>query len=189
MSAGRAAATLESLAAPAEDGIEEIAADEQTDPNMATVNPAAAPAGDEFSDEPTRQSHLSEALASSTAPHAAGAWDEPTRERLDVVREFLQQPPPPEPSSYTRIPDPVVHEKSIIVDEDIAMTEPIAGDELRAVRSEANDDERRERLSRCCARPSFSLDRISQLSDGRTAYRLKYPTRGATHRIMTPVES
>ncbi|WP_438006951.1 transposase [Sorangium sp. So ce321] len=57
-----------------------------------------------------------------------------------------------------------------------------------AVRSEANDDERRERLCRCCARPSFSLDRISQLSDGRIAYRLKYPTRGATHRIMTPVE-
>ncbi|XYI04259.1 transposase [Sorangium sp. So ce1128] len=35
---------------------------------------------------------------------------------------------------------------------------------------------------------SFALDRISQLSDGRIAYRLKYPTRGATHRIMTPVE-
>ncbi|XXX73291.1 transposase [Sorangium sp. So ce134] len=57
-----------------------------------------------------------------------------------------------------------------------------------AVRIEANDDERRERLCRYCARPSFALDRISQLSDGRIAYRLKYPTRGATHRIMTPVE-
>ncbi|WP_437969193.1 hypothetical protein WMF04_07820 [Sorangium sp. So ce260] len=32
-------------------------------------------------------------------------------------------------------------------------------------------------------------DRVSQLSAGRIAYRLKYPTRGAPHRIMTPVNS
>ena len=57
-----------------------------------------------------------------------------------------------------------------------------------AVRIEANDDEGRERLCRYCARPSFALDRISVLPDGSIAYRLKYPTRGKTHRIMTPVE-
>lgn len=135
--ATRAPATLESPAAV--DEIDAVPADERTDPNMAAAaGDNGTPAHDGFEDIPTRQSHLSEAMASTTAPHAAANWDEPTRERLDVVREFLSAPPPPEPASYTRIPSPVQHENSIIVDDDIALTEPVAGDELRALRSEAN---------------------------------------------------
>ena len=57
-----------------------------------------------------------------------------------------------------------------------------------AVRVEAGDDERRERLVRYCARPTFALERIEVMKDGRVAYRLKTPRRGKTHRVMTPVE-
>jgi hypothetical protein len=57
-----------------------------------------------------------------------------------------------------------------------------------AVRIEASDDEGRERLVRYCARPSFALDRLSVLPDGRVAYRVKYPGRRSTHRVMTPLE-
>jgi hypothetical protein len=39
-----------------------------------------------------------------------------------------------------------------------------------------------------CARPAFALDRLSVLPDGRVAYRVKYPGRGSTHRVMTPLE-
>ncbi len=38
-----------------------------------------------------------------------------------------------------------------------------------ALRLAAEDDEGRERLLRCCARPPFALDRIEELSDGRIA--------------------
>jgi hypothetical protein len=57
-----------------------------------------------------------------------------------------------------------------------------------AVRIAAEDDEGRERLLRYCARPAFALERLELLADGRVAYRLKVPTRRATHRLMTPVE-
>ena len=57
-----------------------------------------------------------------------------------------------------------------------------------AVRIEGWDDEGRERLVRYCARPCFALERLSVLRSGDVAYGMKYPTRGATHRRMTPVE-
>jgi len=57
-----------------------------------------------------------------------------------------------------------------------------------AVRVEAGDDVRRERLVRYCARPPFALERIERMKDGRVAYRLKTLRRGKTHRVMTPVE-
>ncbi len=57
-----------------------------------------------------------------------------------------------------------------------------------SVRIRAGDDEGRERLARYCARPSFALGRLSELEDGRLAYRLRYPRRGATHKLMTPLE-
>jgi Putative transposase len=57
-----------------------------------------------------------------------------------------------------------------------------------AVRVGADMDEARERLVRYCARPAIALDRISRLPDGRIAYRMKYPRRGTTHRVMTPME-
>jgi hypothetical protein len=40
-----------------------------------------------------------------------------------------------------------------------------------AVRVEAGDDQRRERLVRYCARPPFALERIEVMKDGRVAYR------------------
>jgi hypothetical protein len=57
-----------------------------------------------------------------------------------------------------------------------------------AVRVEARDDERWERVVRYCARPPFALERIEVMKDGRVAYRVKTPRRGRTHRVMTPVE-
>ncbi len=57
-----------------------------------------------------------------------------------------------------------------------------------AVRIAADDDEGRERLARYCCKPVLSLQRLSLLDDGRIAYRTKYPRRGATHRIMMPLE-
>ncbi len=57
-----------------------------------------------------------------------------------------------------------------------------------AVRIAADDDEGRERLARYCCKPVLSLQRLTLLDDGRIAYRTKYPRRGATHRIMTPLE-
>jgi hypothetical protein len=53
----------------------------------------------------------------------------------------------------------------------------------------AGDSEGLERLLRYCARPSFSLERMSLLPDGRVAYLLRKPRRnGATHLVMTPVQ-
>jgi hypothetical protein len=57
-----------------------------------------------------------------------------------------------------------------------------------AVRIGADDDAGRERLLRYCARPPFAVDRIEELPDGRSAYAVKTPRRGATHRVMTPME-
>jgi hypothetical protein len=52
----------------------------------------------------------------------------------------------------------------------------------------AGDREGLERLCRYGARPFFSLERISLLSDGRVAYRLRKRRRsGATHLVLTPV--
>ena len=53
----------------------------------------------------------------------------------------------------------------------------------------ARDAEGRERLLRYVARPAVALDRVSELPDGRVAWRLKQPgRRGETHRIMEPME-
>jgi hypothetical protein len=57
-----------------------------------------------------------------------------------------------------------------------------------AVRIGADDDVGREKLVRYCARPPFSLERLSVLADGRIAYAIKTARRGATHRILTPIE-
>ena len=57
-----------------------------------------------------------------------------------------------------------------------------------AVRIAADEDAARERLLRYCARPAFAHERLELLADGCVTYRLKVPTRRATHRIMTPVE-
>jgi hypothetical protein len=51
-----------------------------------------------------------------------------------------------------------------------------------------DDDVSRERLVRYCARPPFALERLSILSDGRIAYAIKQSRKGATHRILEPVE-
>jgi len=51
-----------------------------------------------------------------------------------------------------------------------------------------DDDVARERLMRYGGRPAFASDRLSELDDGRVAYRIRYARRGATHRVMTPVE-
>ena len=45
-----------------------------------------------------------------------------------------------------------------------------------------------ERLCRYGARPAFALERLSPRPDGTFAYRMKYPLRGKTHRILTPME-
>jgi len=57
-----------------------------------------------------------------------------------------------------------------------------------AVRVSADKDEERERLVRYCARPTFALERLSLLPDGRVAYEVKYPRGDKTHRIMDPLE-
>lgn len=52
----------------------------------------------------------------------------------------------------------------------------------------AGDREGLERLLRYCARPAFSLERLSILSDGRVAYLLRKPRRnGATHLVLEPL--
>jgi hypothetical protein len=52
----------------------------------------------------------------------------------------------------------------------------------------AGDREGLERLLRYCARPPFSLERLSRLPDGRVAYLLRKPRRnGATHLVLEPV--
>jgi len=57
------------------------------------------------------------------------------------------------------------------------------------VRIGASDREGLRRLVRYCARPSICAERLSLLPDGRIAYKLKAPNaRGATHRVMTPLE-
>ncbi len=57
-----------------------------------------------------------------------------------------------------------------------------------AVRIGADDDLAREKLVRYCARPAFALERLSVLRDGRVAYAIKTARKGATHRILSPVE-
>jgi hypothetical protein len=57
-----------------------------------------------------------------------------------------------------------------------------------AVRIGADDDVAREKLIRYCARPAFALERLSVLPDGRIAYAIKNPRKGATHRTLTPIE-
>ena len=55
----------------------------------------------------------------------------------------------------------------------------------------ATDVEGRERLLRYVARPAVALERVSELPDGRIAYRVKWSKadgRGETHRLMTPME-
>lgn len=52
----------------------------------------------------------------------------------------------------------------------------------------ASDREGRERLLRYCARSPLSLERLSQLKDGRLAYALRKPWGKQTHRIMRPTE-
>jgi hypothetical protein len=52
----------------------------------------------------------------------------------------------------------------------------------------AGDREGLERLLRYCARPPFSLERLSLLPDGRVAYLLRAPRRnGATHLVLDPI--
>ena len=52
----------------------------------------------------------------------------------------------------------------------------------------SNDPAGRERLFRYCARPPLSLQRLSQLPDGRLAYALRKPWGRQTHRVMAPLE-
>ncbi len=53
----------------------------------------------------------------------------------------------------------------------------------------ATDHEGRERLLRYVARPTVASGRVSELADGRVAWRLKVSGgRGETHRIMEPME-
>ncbi len=53
----------------------------------------------------------------------------------------------------------------------------------------AKDRDGLERLLRYMARPAVVLDRVSELEDGRVAWKLKMPgSRGETHRIMEPIE-
>jgi hypothetical protein len=53
----------------------------------------------------------------------------------------------------------------------------------------SGDREGLERLCRYCARPPFSLERLSILADGRVAYLLRKPKRnGATHLVRTPMQ-
>jgi hypothetical protein len=57
------------------------------------------------------------------------------------------------------------------------------------IKVRAGDREGLERLCRYCARPPFSLERLSMLADGRVAYLRCMPRRnGATHLVMTPVQ-
>jgi hypothetical protein len=53
----------------------------------------------------------------------------------------------------------------------------------------AGDREGLEKLCRYCARPPFSLERMSLLADGRIAYRLRKPRKnGATHLVLEPMQ-
>lgn len=53
----------------------------------------------------------------------------------------------------------------------------------------AQDVVGRERLLRYVARPAVAKERVTELPDGRVAYRLKLPGgRGETHRVMEPME-
>lgn len=53
----------------------------------------------------------------------------------------------------------------------------------------AEDRLGRERLLRYCARPPFSLKRLSLTEDGQVLYQIKgHDRRGRTHRRMTPIE-
>jgi hypothetical protein len=53
----------------------------------------------------------------------------------------------------------------------------------------AGDREGLEKLCRYCARPPFSLERMSRMDDGRIAYRLRKPRKnGATHLVLEPMQ-
>jgi hypothetical protein len=57
------------------------------------------------------------------------------------------------------------------------------------VRVAAGNHVGRERLARYITRPPFSMERFTELSDGRIAYAVRHPLGpGKTHRVMTPVE-
>jgi hypothetical protein len=55
-----------------------------------------------------------------------------------------------------------------------------------AVRISADKDEDRERLVRYCARPTFALERLSPLPDGRVACEVKYPRGDKTRARRRP---
>ncbi|MCL2824183.1 MAG: transposase [Polyangiaceae bacterium] len=58
-----------------------------------------------------------------------------------------------------------------------------------SVRIAASDDRSRDRLFRYCQCPTFSLDRLHLLPDGRIGYHVKKSGRRASRvRMMTPVE-
>jgi len=63
------------------------------------------------------------------------------------------------------------------------------GFDLHAAVRIDRDDEGRERLARYCARPSFAIDRFTRLRDGRIAFHIKHARRGATHRVMEPLQA
>jgi hypothetical protein len=52
----------------------------------------------------------------------------------------------------------------------------------------ASSREERELLLRYCARPPLSLERLSVTPGGQVAYALKRPIRGATHRLLSPLD-
>jgi hypothetical protein len=56
------------------------------------------------------------------------------------------------------------------------------------VRIHANDRQGLERLCRYLARPPFALERLSELPDGRLAYRMKRPRGGSLWLVLTPGE-
>lgn len=105
--------------------------DDPTRPGFTLPPPGDGGARDDgFADVPTRESPMSDALASTLAPlrDDMNVWDEPTRERPDVVRE-LRERLPEEPAPARRR-DPLrdgFPQATIIVDEDAMMTVPDLG--------------------------------------------------------------
>lgn len=95
-------------------------ADDDTNPGLAAP-PADGDADEGFGDVPTRESPVSEAIASSLAPlrDDVNLWDEPTRERLEVVSDLRGRAMPDRPSDPAPV-EFVQPTASIIVDEDVA---------------------------------------------------------------------
>jgi hypothetical protein len=92
-------------------------------------------------DEPTRETRIPSALAASLRPLPDdGIWNEPTRERPDVVEEMRARMPSSGHTSARPPAPPVVAERSIIVDEDIALTEPRSGTGEPRVAGESRAD-------------------------------------------------